>query len=142
MIGLFVGSYEHDEDYLGPQGNNYPRGFWMLPRNSRRRLPAHVCSIELLGETIWPLIANTKTTSTKMSQTKLWQDYIDQTKGQGLPLPKPRPSFQHSTPKSVETTRSRELRCSRGRSLTPGGFDFYAGNVLKPHPASPVQGTG
>ena len=31
VIGLFVGScYEHDEDYLGPQGNNYPRGFWML----------------------------------------------------------------------------------------------------------------
>lgn len=31
VIGLFVGScYEHDEDYLGPQGNNYDRGFWML----------------------------------------------------------------------------------------------------------------
>lgn len=31
VIGLFAGScYEHDEDYLGPQGNNYDRGFWML----------------------------------------------------------------------------------------------------------------
>lgn len=30
-MGLFVGScYEHNEDYLGPQGNNYDRGFWML----------------------------------------------------------------------------------------------------------------
>lgn len=30
-IGLISGScYEHDEDYLGPQGNNYDRGFWML----------------------------------------------------------------------------------------------------------------
>ena len=31
VIGLFVGScYTHNEDYLGPQGNNYDRGFWML----------------------------------------------------------------------------------------------------------------
>ena len=31
VIGLFSGScYEHDEDYLGPQGNNYDRGIWML----------------------------------------------------------------------------------------------------------------
>jgi len=31
VTGLFVGScYEHDEDYLGPQGNHYDRGFWML----------------------------------------------------------------------------------------------------------------
>lgn len=31
VLGLFVGScYEHDEDYLGPQGNNYDRGIWML----------------------------------------------------------------------------------------------------------------
>ena len=30
VIGLFSGScYEHNEDYLGPQGNNYDRGFWM-----------------------------------------------------------------------------------------------------------------
>ena len=29
--GLFCGScYEHDEDYLGPQGNHYWRGVWML----------------------------------------------------------------------------------------------------------------
>ncbi len=31
ILGLFVGScYEHNEDYLGPQGNNYSRGVWML----------------------------------------------------------------------------------------------------------------
>lgn len=31
VIGLFVGScYMHDEDYLGPQGNNYDRGIWIL----------------------------------------------------------------------------------------------------------------
>jgi hypothetical protein len=31
VIGLFVGScYLHNEDYLGPQGNNYDRGLWML----------------------------------------------------------------------------------------------------------------
>ncbi len=31
VIGLFAGScYLHNEDYLGPQGNNYDRGLWML----------------------------------------------------------------------------------------------------------------
>lgn len=31
VIGLFSGScYEHNEDYLGPQGNYYERGIWML----------------------------------------------------------------------------------------------------------------
>lgn len=31
VIGLFVGScYMHDEEYLGPQGNNYDRGIWIL----------------------------------------------------------------------------------------------------------------
>lgn len=31
IIGLFCGScYLHNEDYLGPQGNNYGRGIWML----------------------------------------------------------------------------------------------------------------
>lgn len=31
IIGLFAGStYTHNEDYLGPQGNNYSRGIWML----------------------------------------------------------------------------------------------------------------
>lgn len=31
VIGLFAGStYLHNEDYLGPQGNNYARGIWML----------------------------------------------------------------------------------------------------------------
>ncbi len=30
VLGLFCGSaYEHDEDYLGPQGNTYDRGIWM-----------------------------------------------------------------------------------------------------------------
>lgn len=31
IMGMFVGScYEHDEDYLGPQGNNYGRQIWVL----------------------------------------------------------------------------------------------------------------
>jgi hypothetical protein len=31
ILGLFVGAfYEHNEDYLGPQGNNYGRQIWML----------------------------------------------------------------------------------------------------------------
>lgn len=31
IVGLFAGScYEHDEDYLGPQGNTYDRGIWVL----------------------------------------------------------------------------------------------------------------
>lgn len=31
VIGLFAGScYTHDEDYLGPQGNHYTRGIWIL----------------------------------------------------------------------------------------------------------------
>lgn len=31
IVGLFAGScYEHNEDYLGPQGNHYDRGFWVL----------------------------------------------------------------------------------------------------------------
>lgn len=31
LTGLFVGScYEHNEDYLGAQGNDYWRGIWML----------------------------------------------------------------------------------------------------------------
>lgn len=30
VIGLFSGScYEHNEDYLGPQGNHYTRGIWV-----------------------------------------------------------------------------------------------------------------
>jgi hypothetical protein len=30
VLGLFSGScYEHDEDYLGPQGNTYDRGIWL-----------------------------------------------------------------------------------------------------------------
>ena len=30
VLGLFCGScYEHNEDYLGPQGNTYDRGVWM-----------------------------------------------------------------------------------------------------------------
>ena len=31
VIGVFVGAcYLHDEAYLGPQGNNYDRGIWVL----------------------------------------------------------------------------------------------------------------
>lgn len=31
LTGLFVGAcYVHNEDYLGPQGNNYWRGVWLL----------------------------------------------------------------------------------------------------------------
>lgn len=31
VIGIFSGScYEHNEDYLGPQGNSYDRGIWVL----------------------------------------------------------------------------------------------------------------
>lgn len=31
IMGLFTGAfYEHDEDYLGPQGNNYGRQIWVL----------------------------------------------------------------------------------------------------------------
>lgn len=31
ITGIFAGSfYQHDEDYLGPQGNNHWRGIWML----------------------------------------------------------------------------------------------------------------
>mgnify|MGYP001582728163 CR=1 FL=1 len=31
MTAIFVGScYLHNEDYLGPQGNNYWRGIWVL----------------------------------------------------------------------------------------------------------------
>jgi len=30
VLGLFAGScYEHNEDYLGPQGNTYDRGIWV-----------------------------------------------------------------------------------------------------------------
>jgi hypothetical protein len=31
VLGMFVGAcYEHDEDYLGPQGNSYGRQIWVL----------------------------------------------------------------------------------------------------------------
>lgn len=31
ITGIFAGTfYQHDEDYLGPQGNNHWRGIWML----------------------------------------------------------------------------------------------------------------
>lgn len=31
VMGIFAGScYEHNEDYLGPQGNHYDRGFWVF----------------------------------------------------------------------------------------------------------------
>lgn len=49
VIGLFSGScYEHDEDYLGPQGNNYDRGFWMLYEVNDGSFQPHFISLKYL----------------------------------------------------------------------------------------------
>jgi hypothetical protein len=49
VIGLFVGScYEHDEDYLGPQGNNYDRGIWMLYEVNDGEFQPHFISLKYL----------------------------------------------------------------------------------------------
>lgn len=49
ITGLFVGScYEHDEDYLGPQGNNYDRGFWMLYEVEEGSYQPHYISLDYL----------------------------------------------------------------------------------------------
>jgi len=49
ITGLFVGScYEHDEDYLGPQGNNYDRGFWMLYEVEEGSFQPHYISLSYL----------------------------------------------------------------------------------------------
>lgn len=49
VIGLFSGScYEHDEDYLGPQGNNYDRGFWMLYEVEDGDFQPHFVSLKYL----------------------------------------------------------------------------------------------
>lgn len=49
VIGLFSGScYEHDEDYLGPQGNNYDRGFWMLYEVNDGEFQPHFISLKYL----------------------------------------------------------------------------------------------
>ena len=49
VLGLFVGScYEHDEDYLGPQGNNYDRGIWMKYEVSDGAYYPHFISLNYL----------------------------------------------------------------------------------------------
>jgi hypothetical protein len=52
ILGLFVGScYEHNEDYLGPQGNNYSRGIWMLHEVSQGDFqPAYISLKYLRGK--------------------------------------------------------------------------------------------
>lgn len=49
VIGLFAGScYTHDEDYLGPQGNNYDRGIWMLYEVEDGEFQPHYISLKYL----------------------------------------------------------------------------------------------
>ncbi len=49
VIGLFCGScYEHDEDYLGPQGNTYDRGIWMKYEVSNGSYFPHFISLDYL----------------------------------------------------------------------------------------------
>ena len=49
VTGLISGScYEHDEDYLGPQGNNYDRGFWMLYEVNDGDFQPHFISLRYL----------------------------------------------------------------------------------------------
>ena len=49
VIGLFCGScYEHNEDYLGPQGNNYDRGVWMKYEVSNSSYFPHFISLDYL----------------------------------------------------------------------------------------------
>lgn len=49
IIGLFVGCcYLHDEDYLGAQGNNYPRGIWMMYEVSNGSFYEHYISLDFL----------------------------------------------------------------------------------------------
>jgi hypothetical protein len=49
IIGLFVGScYEHNEDYLGPQGNNYARGIWTLYEVEDGDFHPHFISLDYL----------------------------------------------------------------------------------------------
>lgn len=49
VLGLFCGScYEHNEDYLGPQGNNYDRGIWMKYEVSSGSYYPHYISLSYL----------------------------------------------------------------------------------------------
>ncbi|HET8685632.1 MAG TPA: hypothetical protein VFM18_03075, partial [Methanosarcina sp.] len=51
ILGLFVGScYEHNEDYLGPQGNNYSRGIWMLHEVERGDFQPSYISLKYLKQ--------------------------------------------------------------------------------------------
>lgn len=51
VIGLFVGScYVHDEDYLGPQGNNYARGIWVLHEVDDGDFQPMFVSLKFLGK--------------------------------------------------------------------------------------------
>lgn len=49
IIGLFAGStYTHNEDYLGPQGNTYDRGVWMLHEVNNGSFQPMMVSLEYL----------------------------------------------------------------------------------------------
>lgn len=51
IIGLFSGScYLHNEDYLGPQGNNYDRGIWMKHEVSDGHYQPMMVSLKFLKE--------------------------------------------------------------------------------------------
>jgi hypothetical protein len=49
LTGLFAGCcYQHDEDYLGPQGNNYFRGIHMLYEVNDGDFQCHSISLDYL----------------------------------------------------------------------------------------------
>lgn len=51
VLGLFSGScYEHNEDYLGPQGNTYDRGIWMKHEVSQGHYHPMFVSLKYLKE--------------------------------------------------------------------------------------------
>jgi len=51
IIGLFAGTcYEHNEDYLGPQGNNYFRGIHMLYEVNNGSFYHHAISLKYLKD--------------------------------------------------------------------------------------------
>lgn len=51
IIGLFSGScYLHNEDYLGPQGNNYDRGLWVKHEVDRGHYFPMYVSLDYLGK--------------------------------------------------------------------------------------------
>lgn len=50
ILGLFAGCcYEHDEDYLGPQGNNHFRGFHMLYEVNNGSFYHHAISLNYIN---------------------------------------------------------------------------------------------